>query len=90
MTMPEHEAQKKLRDAIETFVKDVAGPTAIATDYVVTIASADLREPASVTRYFEAYKGSMHALMGLNKMQHEMIVSLNNEEANHDYDGDEG
>lgn len=88
MTIPEFVAQKKLKNAIETFVKDVAGSTAIATDYVLTIASADLRDPASVTRYFESYKGSMHALMGLNKMQHEMIVGLNNEEANYDGDDD--
>lgn len=88
MTMPEFEAQKKLHAAIETFVKDVAGPTAVATDFVVTVAAADMNEPGSVTRYFESYKGSMHALMGLNKMQHEMIVGLNNEEANYDGDND--
>lgn len=88
MTIPEHEAQKKLRDAIETFVKDVAGPTAIATDYVFTIASADMNAPGSVTRYFEGYRGPMHALMGLNKMQHEFIVAQNNEEANYDDNDD--
>lgn len=81
MTMPEHEAQAKLKTAIEQFVKDVAGPTAIATDYVLTIASADMNEPGSITRYFESYRGPMHSLMGLNKLQHEFITEMNEEEA---------
>lgn len=87
MTMPEHEAQAKLKNAIEQFVKDVAGPTAIATDYVLTIASADMNDPGSITRYFESYRGPMHSLMGLNKLQHEFITAMNDEEAN--FDGDE-
>lgn len=88
MTMPEHEAQAKLRTAIEEFVKDVAGPTAIATDYVFTIASADLNSPGSITRYFEGYSGPMHSLMGLNRLQQEFIISMNTEEANFDDDDD--
>lgn len=88
MTMPEHEAQAKLKAAIEQFVKDVAGPTAIATDYVLTIASADMNDPGSITRYFEGYRGPMHSLMGLNKLQHEFITEMNNEEANFDGNDD--
>lgn len=87
MTIPEYEAQAKLKIAIEQFVKDVAGPTAIATDYVFTIASADMNDPGSITRYFEGYRGPMHSLMGLNKLQHEFITSMNDEEAS--YDGDD-
>lgn len=86
MTMPEHEAQKKLHKAIETFVKDVAGPTALATDFVVTIAAVDMNAPASATTYFESYRGNMHSLMGLNKIQHELIVDMNREESGHDSD----
>lgn len=89
MTIPEHEAQQKLHKAIETFVKDVAGETALATDFVVTIASVDMNHPVSMTRYFESYRGNMHSLLGLNKLQHEMIVEMNREEANHDYNGDD-
>lgn len=86
MTMPEYEAQAKLKIAIEQFVKDVAGPTAIATDYVLTIATADMNDPGSITRYFESYRGPMHSLMGLNKLQHEFITSMNDEEAKFDDD----
>lgn len=88
MTIPEYEAQAKLKNAIEQFVKDVAGPTAIATDYVITIASADMNDPGSITRYFEGYRGPMHSLMGLNKLQHEFITAMNDEEANFDGDND--
>lgn len=87
--MPEHEAQAKLKIAIEQFVKDVAGPTALATDYVLTIAAVDMNEPSSMTRYFESYKGNMHSLMGLNKMQHEMITDMNREEANFNADDED-
>lgn len=89
MTIPEHEAQKKLHQAIETFVKDVAGETALATDFVVTIASVDMNHPASMTNYYESYRGNMHSLLGLNKLQHELIVDMNREEAEHDHN-DEG
>lgn len=90
MTIPEHEAQAKLKQAIETFIKDVAGSTAIATDFVVTIAAVDMNQPSAVTQYFESYRGNMHSLLGLNKLQHELIVDMNREESNHDngdYDG---
>lgn len=86
MTIPEHEAQAKLKKAIEKFVKDVAGSTAIATDFVVTIAAVDMNQPAAVTQYFESYKGNMHSLLGLNKLQHEFIVDMNREEATSDDD----
>lgn len=80
MTIPEHEAQAKLRAAIEQFAKDVAGPHAIATDHAIVIAVADMNMPASVTQYYESYKGPMHALMGLNSFQHEQLKSLNKED----------
>lgn len=90
MTIPEHEAQAKLKKAIETFVKDVAGPHALATDFVVTIAAVDMTQPASVTQYFESYRGNMHSLLGLNKLQHELIVDMNREEQNCDNGDNDG
>lgn len=86
--MTEHEAQAKLKAAIEQFVKDVAGPTALATDFTVMIAAVDMNHPASMTQYFESYRGNMHSLMGLNKIQHEMIVDMNREDSMADDDRD--
>lgn len=80
MAKTEFEARQELEKAIEKFVKTMGGPTAIATDFVCTIASADLEHPGAVTTYFEHHRGPMHALIGLNKFELIQIEALNAEE----------
>lgn len=81
MAKSEFEARQELEKAIEKFVKAMGGPTAIATDFVLTVASADLEHPANVTSYFDHHRGTMHALIGLNRFELLQIEALNAEEA---------
>lgn len=80
MAKTEFEARKDLEKAIEKFVKTLGGPHAIATDFTVTVASADLEHPAAVTTYWEHHRGPMHSLMGLNHFERLQIEALNAEE----------
>lgn len=81
MPKTEFEARQELEKSIEKYVKAVSGPTAVATDFVLTVASADLNHPGSVTTYHEHHRGPMHALMGLNEFERQQILALNAEEA---------
>lgn len=87
---PEYLAKKKLEQAMTEYVKEVGGPTSVMTDYVFTIASADMSHETGVTQYWEGYRGPMHSLMGLNVMQRQLILAMNAEEIDHlDHEGDD-
>jgi len=75
------EARKKLEEALQEYVETVSGSDGIVrTDYMITIAAANLHLPVNASEYFYVNSGPMHSLAGLKWMQEEQLKGLNREE----------
>lgn len=76
------EAKAKLEAALDEYVKTVSNQEGtVRTDYILTMASANIHMPVNTTEYLHLHSGPLHALAGLKWMQEEELKSQNREEA---------
>ena len=79
------EAKAKLEKAIDEYVDVVSNMEGtVRTDYILTVAAANIHMPAHTTQYFHEHSGSIHAQAGLMFMQSEELKEQNREQADLD------